>query len=360
MNRVIVVGSPRVEGRSAQLAEELFNACIDECPEDGVSIVSVASTQVGPCTGCDACRAALDEAPEGLEDGDPLSPHPAVAASDASLHQCVVDDDMPEVRKHLDAADELVVVTPVYFASVPAQLKCLLDRLQPYYYSDVRRRVKRPMILHVVGEGGDPHGFEPLIGTVRSAFAVAGFELVAVLDWTGKIDASGEIIADAEEHPIPPVGGFAAFGTTYVDFDDAGEEAAALLGDEAGCSADEEAEDAPAQDDSRAPRPELSLSAEEPKGGREGGKGGPAPRGAAHGGSRKQHGGKGAHGAGERRGGKQAHGASGAGRGKGSHSGSGAHGGAGKSSRGGKGAGSGKSGKGGAGSHRAQKGGRRG
>ena len=69
MNRVIVVGSPRVEGRSAQLAEELFNACIDECPEDGVSIVSVASTQVGPCTGCDACRAALDEAPEGLEDG---------------------------------------------------------------------------------------------------------------------------------------------------------------------------------------------------------------------------------------------------------------------------------------------------
>lgn len=217
MNRVIVVGSPRVEGRSALLADALFNACIDECPEDGVSIVSVASTQVGPCTGCDACRAPLDEAPAGLEEGDPLSPHPAVAESDAALHQCVIADDMSEVRKHLDAADELIVVSPVYFASVPAQFKCLLDRLQPYYYSNVRTRAKRPLVLHVVGEGGDPHGFEPLIGTVRSALSVAGFTVELVLDWVGKIRADGEITAEAEEYPLPPVGGFGAMG---LDFDD--------------------------------------------------------------------------------------------------------------------------------------------
>ena len=211
MNRVIVVGSPRVEGRSALLADTLFNACIDECPEDGVSIVSVASTQVGPCTGCDACRTPLDEAPAGLEEGDPLSPHPSVAESDAALHQCVIADDMSEVRKHLDAADELIVVSPVYFASVPAQFKCLLDRLQPYYYSNVRTRVKRPLVLHVVGEGGDPHGFDPLVGCVRSAAAVAGFRLERVLDWVGKIDESGEIVDEADEYPVegPVVRAFA-------------------------------------------------------------------------------------------------------------------------------------------------------
>ena len=212
MNRVIVVGSPRVDGRSASLADELLYACIEECPDDGVSIVSVASTDVRPCTGCDACARALDAAPDALEEGDPLWPHPSVEKSDAALHRCVIDDDMAEVRKHLDAADELIVVSPVYFASVPAQFKCLLDRLQPYFRSDVRTRAKRPLILHVVGEGGDPHGFDPLVGTVRSAFSVAGFQLEAVFDWVGAIDADGAFVGEPREYPVPPAGPWFAAG----------------------------------------------------------------------------------------------------------------------------------------------------
>lgn len=209
MHRVIVVGSPRPEGRSAALANELFCAYIDECPDDGVSIVSAASVEVAPCLGCDACSEATAP-PEPLEEGDPLSPCAAVVASTAATHRCVIADEMGEVRKHLDAADELVVVCPVYFAGAPAQMKALMDRLQPYYFSDLRRQPKRPCVLHVVGEGGDPHGFEPLIGELRSAFGVAGFQLELVLDWVGKIDASGEIVAEAEEYPIPPLGGFGA------------------------------------------------------------------------------------------------------------------------------------------------------
>lgn len=202
MNRVIVVGSPRVNGRSASLADELLYACIDEFPDDVVSIVSVASTQVAPCRGCDGCRAARAEALEGPEEGDPLSPHPVVAESDASLHSCVIGDDMSEVRKHLDAADELIVVSPVYFAGAPAQFKALMDRLQPYYYSDVRTRGKRPMVLHVVGEGGDPHGFDPLVGTVQSAFSVAGFQLQVIFDWVGAIDAEGNPVGEPQEYAL--------------------------------------------------------------------------------------------------------------------------------------------------------------
>lgn len=211
MHRVIIVGSPRPDGRSASLADELFNACIDECPEDGVSIVSVASTEVAPCVGCEACAQALDEAPDAIAEGDPLEPCESIASSDAALHQCVIDDDMPEVRKHLDAADELIVVSPVYFSGAPSQLKALLDRMQPYFHSTARRGEKRPLVLHVVGEGGDPHGFEPLIGVVRSAFAVAGFELEMVLDWVGKIDENGEIVAEAEEYTVAPVGAHVAY-----------------------------------------------------------------------------------------------------------------------------------------------------
>ena len=217
MHRVILHGSCRADGRSAALADELFNACIEECPDDGVSIVSVSSTEVGPCIGCDKCRAAADEPIHLFEEGDPLLPQETVAESGALFHHCVIDDDMNEVRKHLDAADELIVVCPVYFASVPAQMKALLDRLQPYYFTDPRTRPKPPAVFPVVGAGGDPHGFEPLIGTVRSALSVAGFAVELVLDWVGKIRADGEITADAEEYPLPPVGGFGAMG---LDFDD--------------------------------------------------------------------------------------------------------------------------------------------
>lgn len=259
MHRVILHGSCRADGRSAALADELFNACIEECPADGVSIVSVSSTEVRPCIGCDECRAVAEEPIHVFEEGDPLLPQEAVAESGALFHHCVIDDDMNEVRKHLDAADELIVVCPVYFASVPAQMKALLDRLQPYYFTDLRTRPKRPATIHVVGAGGDPHGFEPLIGTVRSALSVAGFVVELVLDWVGKIRADGEITADAEEYPLPPVGGFGALdlGDDYefveVDEDEGVEEAEGEVDAEMleTADADDDWEDFRDADDSR-------------------------------------------------------------------------------------------------------------
>lgn len=198
MHRTIIVGSPRENGRSAHLADELFQACIDECPKDGVSIVSVSSISVDGCKGCDACKALGEETLP--EEGDPLYPKGIVCRSDALKHKCIIEDDMAEVRKHLDAADELIVVSPVYFSSVPSQLKALLDRMQPYYWSDLRKqKPKRTLVLHIVGEGGDPHGVKPLISAVRSSCAVAGFKLSRVLDWRGCIEPDGQIIADARE-----------------------------------------------------------------------------------------------------------------------------------------------------------------
>lgn len=201
MHRTIVIGSPRTSGRCAHLARELFEACVEECPEDGLSVISVASVDVAPCTGCDACRAeqAVPEGEDDVDAEDLLVPAPTIAESDAALHRCVIEDDMAAVREHLDAADELIIVTPVYFASVPAQLKALTDRLQPYFWSNAREFEKRPATVHVVGEGGDPHGYEPLLGALRSPLAVAGFRIERCLDWVGKITAEGEITADAEE-----------------------------------------------------------------------------------------------------------------------------------------------------------------
>ena len=173
MNRVIVVGSPRTNGRSAALAEELFEACIEECPDDQISLIPLSSLTVLPCEGCNFCIKS-----EG--------------------HACHLEDDMMDIREVLDDADELTIVSPVYFASAPATLKAFLDRLQPYFWTDARHGELRPATLHVIGEGHDPFGFDPLVVTVKSAAFTAGFKLERVLNWVEKISAKGEILDDAQ------------------------------------------------------------------------------------------------------------------------------------------------------------------
>ena len=191
MNRLIIVGSPRTDGRSAHLANMLFETCIEECPDDELALAPVSTLSVAGCIGCDACRGNIAKLVELGEE-----------ALDDDFAPCAIDDDMQEIYELIDAADEITVVSPVYFAGPPSQLKALLDRLQPYYWTNARAEEKRPAVLHVVGEGGDPHGFSALVSIVRSALAVAGFRLETVFDWVGKIDENGEITAEAEVRSI--------------------------------------------------------------------------------------------------------------------------------------------------------------
>ena len=177
MKRLIIVGSPRSNGHSAHLAEMLFEACIDECPDDEVSLAPVSELEISACIGCNGCKEPVE-----------------------GEHVCVFDDDAVEVREIMAEVDELIVVSPVYFSGAPAPLKALLDRFQPSYWTWERGGVRRPMTLHVIGEGGDPNGYDALISEVRSAGAVAGFTLERVVDWVGKIDESGQITADGEEY----------------------------------------------------------------------------------------------------------------------------------------------------------------
>ena len=216
MNRLIIVGSPRTNGRSAHLANMLFETCIEECPDDELALAPVSTLSVAGCTGCDACR---DNIAKLVELGE--------EAIDDDFAPCVIDDDMQEIYELIDAADEITVVSPVYFAGPPSQLKALLDRLQPYYWTNARVEEKRPAVLHVVGEGGDPHGFSALVSIVRSALAVAGFRLETVFDWVGKIDENGEITAEAEVRSIEDL--FAAADSAMVPAQGAEGDGAAII-----------------------------------------------------------------------------------------------------------------------------------
>lgn len=183
MKRLVICGSPRAAGRSRALAEAVGE--VYSFGGDAVNHVNISEVRIASCTGCERC--AVSERTPGIDD----------------LY-CIIADDMITVRGLMNACDELTVVCPVYFSGAPSQFKAFLDRLQPYFYSKKWKAAqKRPAHLFVVGEGGDPHGFAPLVGEVRSALAVAGFWLETVHDWVGRVGADGSLAGaeDARERP---------------------------------------------------------------------------------------------------------------------------------------------------------------
>lgn len=163
-----IAGSPRRHGNS----ERLLDALIEGVERAGgvAKKLVVRDEGLGACMGCGGCR---------------------------GNGRCVRGDGMSAVYAEIDAAQAIVVSTPVYFATVPAILKCLLERCQPYW---VRRYVlheprpahKRPGAILVVGGGGDPFGTSCAITPVKSAFAVLSVSADHVVEVVGP-DEPGDI-----------------------------------------------------------------------------------------------------------------------------------------------------------------------
>jgi multimeric flavodoxin WrbA len=143
-----IAGSPRRHGNSEQLLDAFLGGV--EAAGGVARKLVVAGMGIEPCRGCNAC---------------------------SLTGECVIRDRMREVYPLLDEASAIVVSTPVFFATVPAVLKALYDRCQPYW---ARRYVlkepppatRRPGGILVVRGGGDPYGWECAAATTKSVFAV--------------------------------------------------------------------------------------------------------------------------------------------------------------------------------------------
>lgn len=96
---MILSGSPRKNGNSDILCGEFARGASEAGHK--VEKIRVAEKKIGYCRACCACRAG------GV---------------------CVIKDDMAEVLQKIIDADVLVLASPVYFYSVDAQLKTVIDR----------------------------------------------------------------------------------------------------------------------------------------------------------------------------------------------------------------------------------------
>ena len=168
-----IQGSPRKKGNThLLLGSFLEEARRLDCR---VELIEVADKNIHGCTGCGSCE----------ETG-----------------KCVIDDDMQKVYPLLWEADVIVLATPMFFYSAPAQAKALIDRSQALWSRKYVRHLKDP---------GRPwrSGYLLALGATKGENLFVGMSLTAkyLFDAVGaadkgsltfrKIEAAGEV----KDHP---------------------------------------------------------------------------------------------------------------------------------------------------------------
>ena len=100
MKAIGIVGSPRKDGNTEILTKHTLKAIEEEGLD--TELIRLAGLDIRPCNACMACR----------NNGG----------------QCPIDDDLLPIYKKMKAADAIILASPVYFGSVTAQMKALMDR----------------------------------------------------------------------------------------------------------------------------------------------------------------------------------------------------------------------------------------
>ena len=121
-----IVGSGRKEGNTEMLVTEALTSSREAGAQ--TELVSVIGKNIAPCDGCGSCR----------ETG-----------------VCHIQDDMQSIYQQLEMADAIIFGSPVYFGSVSAQAKAIMDRT--YLFLGDRRlkgKVAAPVLaVRRVGAG---------------------------------------------------------------------------------------------------------------------------------------------------------------------------------------------------------------
>ena len=140
-----IYGSPRKNGNS----DLLLNTVLEGARSVGAEISAVycRKLKMSGCIECGGC----DETGE-----------------------CVLDDDMREVYPLLEAADVVFLASPIFFYSVTAQAKALIDRSQAMWN---RRRLNNNRTNPRIPGGGT--GYLLAVGATKGKNLFVGSELCA-------------------------------------------------------------------------------------------------------------------------------------------------------------------------------------
>ncbi|MBR1764404.1 MAG: flavodoxin family protein [Ruminococcus sp.] len=131
MKVLIINGSPRVNGNTALALEEMVKVFEAEGIE--AEVCQIGNKAIRGCIACGSCY---------------------------TKGRCVFDDAVNELAPKFEAADGLVVASPVYYGSANATLIACLDRL--FYSSHFDKTMKVGASVVVARRGGCSATFDEL------------------------------------------------------------------------------------------------------------------------------------------------------------------------------------------------------
>lgn len=161
MKVLILNGSPRVGGNTTVAVEEMERIFREEDVE--VETVQVGARDIRGCIACGRC---------------------------AETGRCVFDDIVNELAPKLEAADGLVVASPVYYASANATLVACLTRL--FYSSHFDKSMKVGASVVCARRGGCSATFDEL----NKFFTIAGMPVASSQYWNS---IHGRVPGEAEQ-----------------------------------------------------------------------------------------------------------------------------------------------------------------
>ncbi|WP_461205515.1 flavodoxin family protein [Clostridium sp. DL1XJH146] len=128
MKTLIINCSPRKKGDSSRISSFIFSKIKGE-----VEIIETQSLNIRPCMDCKYCY--------------------------NQFLKCSIDDEMVDIYEKFILYDNIIIVSPVYFAGFPSTFKMLLDRMQVFwsakYILKKKVREKNIQIATIFISGGD-------------------------------------------------------------------------------------------------------------------------------------------------------------------------------------------------------------
>lgn len=135
---LVLTGSPRKSGNSDLLADAFIKGA--EAAGHEITKFECGHKNIKPCIACNACYS---------EEG-----------------ACVFGDDFNELAPLLEHSDMIVLVTPMYWFTFPAQLKAGIDKIYALLVGSRQSSIQESMLL-ACGECGEQADFEGLIKTYQ-------------------------------------------------------------------------------------------------------------------------------------------------------------------------------------------------
>ena len=172
MKVIAFLGSPRKDGNTDLLLQETIKGI--ELSGQTVKTFRLNLMNIKPCQNCGGC----DETGE-----------------------CIIDDDMTEIYHEIRNADRIILATPIFFFSVSAQTKILIDRCQSFWCEKyllrkpiVEGEYGRKGLLLLAGGMKKEVGIQCAEATAKAFFRTISVPEHSTLSYLG-IDAKGAILA---------------------------------------------------------------------------------------------------------------------------------------------------------------------